>query len=97
VEHLGADHPGGAVHRWELCAFNNLCKDKYIRLHKEWDFNNSPLLTTEFMEYLADVARTTGVDPSLVHWSGATRIEKEDTNAEDDVQKPHLVTGAARP
>jgi len=49
------------------------------------------------MEYLADVARTTGVDPSLVHWSGATRIEKEDTNAEDDVQKPHLVTGAARP
>jgi len=90
VEHLGADHPGGAVDRWELCAFNNLCKDKYIRLHKEWEFDNSPLLTSGLMADLADVARSTGVDPSLVHWSGATQIEKQDSNAETEVQKPHL-------
>jgi len=22
----------GAIVRWELCAFNNLCRDKYVRL-----------------------------------------------------------------
>lgn len=91
-----AAHLEGVVDRWELCAFNNLCKDKYIRLDKDWDFNNSPLLTTEFMEYLTDIAGTSGLDPSLIHWSGATRIEKEDTHPENEDQGPHLATDAVR-
>jgi pyruvate formate lyase activating enzyme len=28
----------GAVARWELCAFNNLCRDKYRRLGMAWDY-----------------------------------------------------------
>ena len=26
----------GLVSRWELCAFNNLCRDKYLRLDMDW-------------------------------------------------------------
>ena len=31
-----AEHLPGRVERWELCAFNNLCRDKYTRLGLEW-------------------------------------------------------------
>jgi len=30
-----AKNLGNVVNRWDLCAFNNLCKDKYLRLGKE--------------------------------------------------------------
>jgi pyruvate formate lyase activating enzyme len=68
VEHV----PG--VYRWELCAFNNLCRDKYLRLDKDWLFKDSALLTGEWMEALTAMARQSGVDPGIVHWSGATRL-----------------------
>lgn len=65
--------PPGVITRWELCAFNNLCKDKYIRLGHEWVFGDCELLTGEDMEDLAEVARTSGVDPGIVFWTGTTR------------------------
>ena len=34
----------GAVKRWELCAFNNLCRDKYERLGQTWAYRDAPLM-----------------------------------------------------
>lgn len=62
----------GVVTRWDLCAFNNLCADKYTRLEKKWEFENTPLLEESFMEDLAETARKSGVDPEIVLWSGST-------------------------
>ena len=64
--------PAGVVKRWDLCAFNNLCADKYIRLDKVWEFEKTPLIEESFMEELADIARKSGVDPEIVMWSGST-------------------------
>jgi len=69
-----AAHLPGIVARWELCAFNNLCQDKYQRLDREWPYRHQPLLTLDTMERLADEARRSGVDPDIVHWSGNTRM-----------------------
>jgi len=74
-----ATHLGGGVARWELCSFNNLCRDKYLRLGLDWTFKESPLLTKNRMEELVKFARASGVDPDIVSWSGPTQVEKNDT------------------
>jgi pyruvate formate lyase activating enzyme len=68
--HIAAD--GRAVTRWELCAFNNLCADKYRRLGNCWEFEGCSCLPVETMDRLATVARNSGVNPEIVVWSGAT-------------------------
>ncbi len=70
-----ADLPAGTVRRWELCAFNNLCRDKYERLDKTWEFAHTELMRAADMERLAASARESGVDPSIVVWTGAARAE----------------------
>jgi pyruvate formate lyase activating enzyme len=69
-----AERLGSVVTRWELCAFNNLCRDKYIRLGKEWEFAHTALLEPEEAEALAETARRSGVNPSIVRLTGATRL-----------------------
>ncbi|MCX5851444.1 MAG: hypothetical protein NT072_05250, partial [Deltaproteobacteria bacterium] len=66
----------GVVSRWELCAFNNLCRDKYLRLDQHWPYHDEPLMTKEEMEACAAVARASGVAPEIVQWSGPTRVER---------------------
>ena len=68
---------GKAVVRWELCAFNNLCTDKYRRLGLDWVYEDRGCLPVEVMERLAESARKSGVNPDIVVWSGAT--ERGDT------------------
>jgi pyruvate formate lyase activating enzyme len=68
----------GRVARWDLLAFNNLCKDKYLRLGLEWPFKDTALMTVEAMEQLAEAAKRSGVDPEIVHWSGSTRLEEDE-------------------
>ena len=75
-----AENLGGCVTRWELLAFNNLCRDKYIRLYRDWPFSDTGLLTKDEMERLAEIASNSGVDPSIVHWSGSTRLEERAGN-----------------
>jgi pyruvate formate lyase activating enzyme len=65
----------GAVSRWELCAFNNLCRDKYIRLGQPWAFENEKLLSYDFLEEMEQAAKGSGVDPDMVVATGATRLE----------------------
>lgn len=62
-----------AVSRWELCTFNNLCRDKYSAFGIRWKHENAELLKSEEITTLADVAKSSGVDPAIVHWSGSTR------------------------
>lgn len=58
------------VEKWELCAFNNLCLDKYERLGRDWDFKGQKLMTKSRMEELTAIAHAGG-SPVAV-WSGAT-------------------------
>ncbi len=80
-----AGHISGSVARWELCAFNNLCRDKYRRLGMEWAFREAKLIDRETMERLAATARASGVNPDIVHWSGSTEVD--DTEHDDGNKK----------
>lgn len=73
----------GLVTRWDLCAFNNLCRDKYLRLDLDWPYQDADLLSKLFMEKMAAIARNSGVNPDIVQWSGSTRMEENNrhTNA----------------
>jgi pyruvate formate lyase activating enzyme len=68
-----AEHLDGLVERWELCAFNNLCRDKYRRLGMPWQFAETPLLRAETLGALAAWARQSGVEPGIVMATGPTR------------------------
>jgi len=67
-----------AVDRWELCTFNNLCRDKYKRLGLNWPFADQDLVEKSRMEELTRVAKSR-VKPSIVCWSGATKLERNAT------------------
>ncbi|MEN6420258.1 MAG: glycyl-radical enzyme activating protein [Clostridiaceae bacterium] len=49
----------GGAERWELCAFNNLCTDKYKRLDIDWAFKNTPLVSKRHMQELLAAAKST--------------------------------------
>jgi len=66
----------GAVTRWELCAFNNLCRDKYRRLDLPWKYADTPLLTQRELDGFAAAARASGFDPGRVHATGAVRARE---------------------
>jgi pyruvate formate lyase activating enzyme len=68
-----ADQLDGTVSRWELCAFNNLCRDQYTRLGLEWTYAKTPLMTCDELVHCEQVARSSGFHPELVHATGATR------------------------
>ncbi len=67
-----AEHLGELVRRWELCAFNNLCGDKYRRLGLEWPFAGRPLLSSAELADFEWIAKASGVDPAIVVADGPT-------------------------
>jgi pyruvate formate lyase activating enzyme len=69
----------GAVTRWELCAFNNLCRDKYKRLGMDWLFAQTEPPEKSLMEELSGIAKSI-VSPSIVCWSGSTKLEQGANN-----------------
>jgi len=68
-----AGEMGQAVERWELCAFNNLCREKYERLGMQWDYKQSSLLRRADMERLCAVAKNSLPDPDIAIWTGAVQ------------------------
>jgi len=46
------------------------------------------------MEELASVARESGVDPSIVFWSGSTKLEKSEKEKAGDRERFHVIDGA---
>ncbi len=71
-----ARNMAGAVKRWELCAFNNLCRDKYERLGQSWEYKETPLMRRADMERLHAAAVNSAGIPGLVVWTGAVRREE---------------------
>jgi pyruvate formate lyase activating enzyme len=63
------------LERWELCAFNNLCADKYRRLGIEWRYAGTSLMRSEDMDRLAAAAERGLGRSGIVSWTGSTRIE----------------------
>jgi hypothetical protein len=61
-----ADQMNGTVARWELCAFNNLCRDQYSRLGEEWAYAATPLMSPAELQHCEQVAKASGIRPELV-------------------------------
>jgi pyruvate formate lyase activating enzyme len=68
-------HLGSSVERWELCAFNNLCREKYRRLDRTWQFAPEPLLTEAELAQAGEWARLSGFDLARISVTGSTRVE----------------------
>jgi len=71
-----ASNLGDSLSRWELCAFNNLCGDKYDRLGLEWTYGGRDLMTRRRLARLGGVAKAAGVDGGRIYVTGASRLEK---------------------
>jgi len=65
----------GYVERWELCAFNNLCTDKYEQLGIRWRFAGTPLLTKARLKELEQIAQSTNACANI-RATGATKQEE---------------------
>jgi pyruvate formate lyase activating enzyme len=76
IGHYLAEQMEGTVSRWELCAFNNLCRDQYTRLGLEWEYASTPLMTPTDLQYCEEIAKAAFIRPELVLATGATRPEK---------------------
>jgi len=63
--------------RWELCAFNNLCIDKYLRLGIHWLFKMHDLLSAEKMEQLLNTAKSSGVNKNIVFSTGSFKSREK--------------------
>jgi pyruvate formate lyase activating enzyme len=66
----------GSVTRWELCAFNNLCRDKYLRMDLDWAFKECDSMPRSRMEDFTRIAKQSGLPPDIIVWSGTTRMEE---------------------
>lgn len=67
----------GAVQRWELCAFNNLCSSKYEQLGPAWEYKDAPLMERGKMERLRNAAEDSAGSPGIAVWTGAVQKEEE--------------------
>jgi len=65
----------GMVQRWELCAFNNLCRDKYRRLGITWQYAGTPLMTKSMVREMEQCAGQSGVNPEIVFATGQMQVE----------------------
>ncbi len=79
-----AENLRGVATRWELCAFNNLCRDKYRRLGREWAFASAGLLDPLEAAALVEAAKRSGVDPGIVRLTGATHQDTRDSMGPDE-------------
>jgi pyruvate formate lyase activating enzyme len=68
-----AEHLEDFIERWELCAFNNLCRDKYRRLGKIWEYESTPLLTCDELSQLENWAKQSGFPADRIIATGATQ------------------------
>ncbi len=51
------DNWNDSVQLWELCAFNNLCRDRYRRMGIEWSLDDMVLMKDYELDGLLDTAR----------------------------------------
>jgi len=69
---------GNAAERWELCAFNNLCRHKYESLGWDWAYKDTALVADHQLAELVQIASAelagTGIE---VYGTGATSKGEE--------------------
>ena len=65
----------GMVDRWELCAFNNLCRDKYRRLGISWRFMDTKLMSQTELDRCRSYAQASAFDRSRIHVTGTVKHE----------------------
>jgi pyruvate formate lyase activating enzyme len=75
IGHFIRDNLGSIVERWELCAFNNLCRDKYRRLDMDWAYSSAQLMSKQEISDCERIARDCGPDPDKTFVTGAARVE----------------------
>ena len=68
--------------RWELCAFNNLCREQYTRLGLDWDFADHGLMSSDDLERFGEVARRACGNTAIVAVTGAAAATPEHDNPE---------------
>ena len=73
IGHYLADNLKDCITRWELCAFNNLCRDKYSRLGLDWKYAKEPLITREELDRFEAIAKNCGLAPERVAVTGVAR------------------------
>ena len=52
-----SDEVSDVTERWELCAFNSVCREKYHKLTAAWDYEETPMLTDETVNQPVAAAR----------------------------------------
>jgi pyruvate formate lyase activating enzyme len=62
------------VNRWELCAFNNLCRDKYLRLGRKWAYEDAELLAQAELDGYVSTASAAGISREKVFWTGSSKL-----------------------
>jgi len=73
----------GAVERWEHCAFNSLCADKYHKLGSRWSMEKTPLITRDESEALLKTARScSSLPPENIFLKG--RLSQSSTGKKAD-------------
>lgn len=70
------EHLEGTVARWELCAFNNLCREQYARLGMVWEYAATSLMSPAEVSHCEQIARNAFAEPERVIATGATRQEE---------------------
>jgi pyruvate formate lyase activating enzyme len=56
--------------RWELCAFNSMCKQKYDKLDLTWTYADYPLMEQAVIDTLQEVALSAGIPREKLVVSG---------------------------
>ncbi|RPJ52090.1 MAG: glycyl-radical enzyme activating protein [Chloroflexi bacterium] len=64
------DNLPGLVERWELCAFNPICKSKYKKLELPWAYADCALMEQETVDRLKQAALSTGLASEMLVVSG---------------------------
>ena len=64
------DNLADVVERWELCAFNNACQQKYDKLDMAWTYEGTPLMDQLFIDHIEQVALTAGTPEETLVISG---------------------------
>jgi pyruvate formate lyase activating enzyme len=71
---------GDVINRWELCAFNNMCKDKYRSLGVAWEYMETDLLPHTRMQSLFQTAKKALGDQIPVVSTGLTARDEPSRN-----------------
>jgi pyruvate formate lyase activating enzyme len=66
----------GHIERWELCAFNNLCRDKYRRLGMQWAYEDTQLYSQAELDQRYEWATSSRFPQEKIIITGATRVER---------------------